>query len=198
MTPNLSLVTAPVNQLVPLVTAKAHLRVTGTADDEYIEGLIDAANDSIEQQINRALINRTYALKFDDVPDTAEVELPHPPAASVTSITYVDTEGSGQTFSSANYLTSLPSGPQAMHGRIRLAESVDWPSVKDQMEAFTITWVAGYGDDPENVPYAIRQAALLIIGHLYENRQDVQVTVPVFEMPMASRWLLNAFRLVKT
>lgn len=197
MTTQISLVEAPAQQLVPLVVAKSHLRVSGTADDDYIEGLVDAANGVIETLTGRALINRTYDLKFDAAPVMDTIELPYPPAASVTSISYIDTDGAAQTFASASYATSLPTGPLAMHGRVRLNEGYSWPSVKDVMESFTVRYVAGFGDDPEEVPYPIRQAALLIIGHLYENRQDVQVTVPVFEMPMASKYLLNQFRLVK-
>lgn len=34
-----------------------------------------------------------------------------------------------------------------------------------------VRYVAGYGDDPNEVPAAIRQAIMMLVGHMYENRE---------------------------
>ena len=44
-------------------------------------------------------------------------------------------------------------------------------------------------------PDALVSAMLLIVGHLYENRQDV-TPFRVYETPLASRYLMNPHRLV--
>lgn len=42
---------------------------------------------------------------------------------------------------------------------------------------------------------AIRQAILILIGHFYENRQEVVYGSPKV-MPKASEWLLDPYRIV--
>ena len=56
---------APAQPALTLEVAKAHLRVTGAADNEYIEACVEAAVGEVESQIGRALINRTYDWKAD-------------------------------------------------------------------------------------------------------------------------------------
>lgn len=41
---------------------------------------------------------------------------------------------------------------------------------------------------------AIHAAILLLLGHLYTNREDVVVGVPANKLPQGSRWLLNPYR----
>jgi hypothetical protein len=45
----------------------------------------------------------------------------------------------------------------------------------------------------QTVPEYVYQAALMIIGHYYENRQDVGKE-RIFEVPMNSRYLLDRYR----
>jgi hypothetical protein len=44
------------------------------------------------------------------------------------------------------------------------------------------------------VPLPIKQAMYLIIGHLYENRQDVVTGTQVHEIPDSSKYLLESYR----
>jgi len=47
----------------------------------------------------------------------------------------------------------------------------------------------------EDIPAPVKAAALLIIGHLYENRQDVVVGRTANELPKSSEYLLNPYKL---
>ena len=53
----------------------------------------------------------------------------------------------------------------------------------------TITYTAGY----EEVPYLVRQAMLLLIGHWYANREATAQSAPA-EIGMAVRAMLNQYK----
>lgn len=188
----LSLVTAPDDEPLSLEEAKEHLRVSVTEDDQLIAALIIAARERAEQETRRALITQTWKLLMDAFPSDV-IRLPMPPCASVTHVKYYDTAGTLQTASGSTlYVTSLPAGPRAEHGRIALRESQVWPSTRAQIDSVEIQFVAGYGD-AEDVPQAIKQGMLLAIGHWYANREEVVVGTIVAPLPLAAKALWAAY-----
>jgi Phage gp6-like head-tail connector protein len=50
------------------------------------------------------------------------------------------------------------------------------------------------GDDPIVINASIKAACLLIVGHLFANREDVATGVSAAEIPMGSRSLLMPYR----
>jgi len=86
---------APASEPITLTEAKAHLRVETdfTEDDTIIGTFISAARESCEARTGRQLVTATYALRLGGFPCGDSIELPKPPLVSVTSITYVDTDG---------------------------------------------------------------------------------------------------------
>ena len=81
----------------------------------------------------------------------------------MTSIQYVDDAGDTQTLSTSLYQVDTKSQP----GRIIPAYGESWPTVRsDTLNAVTVNFVAGYGDDPEDVPAGLRHAVKLICGAL--------------------------------
>ena len=61
------------------------------------------------------------------------------------------------------------------------------------MNALQINFTCGYGS-ASDVPAAIKQAMLLMIGHLFANRQDVVTGTQVNEVPQNSIDLLYPYR----
>jgi len=188
----LSLVTGPVNEPVTLDEVKAHCRVSSDDDDGLLDGYRVAAREFVESFTGRALLPQTWDLKLDAFPCDA-LELPMPPVTSVTSITYVDTAGATQTWSSANYRTDLPSGPTSASARITPVYGVSWPSTQDVTNAVTVRFVAGYASDA-SVPWAIKSALLLLVGHWYAHREAVSVGNVVASMPFAVESLLWPYK----
>lgn len=173
----LSLVTAPTHEPVSLDEAKQHLRVDVSDEDALIQTLIEAAREHVETYTGRALITQTWDLKLDAFPCSGSViTLPKPPVTSITSISYVDTSGDSQTWSSSLWDEDLPSGPKAQPARIAPAYAESYPSTRGQMNAVTIRFVCGYGSAGA-VPRSIRAGMLLLIGHWYQNREAVVVGV---------------------
>ena len=189
----LKLITAPAAEPVSTSEAKSHLRVDTTADDTYIGTLITVARQNVESHLRRALISQTWEVVLDDFP-AGVIRLPKPPLASVTSIKYTDDEGNESTYSSANYVVDTDTEP----GRVVLKSGQTWPAVTlAAVNGVRVRYVAGYGAAGSNVPQAIRQAILLVIGSLYENREDVLVAqgVSIGVLPFGVVALLAPYRI---
>lgn len=160
--------TPPAIEPITLAEAKAHLRVDGTDDDAYITALITAARERIEDYLDRALIQQTLVYTRDRWPQGNEIALPGGKVLSVVSITYKDTAGIEHPFT--GYLADTESVP----GRIVLAYGASWPGdALHPLNPVRIEYTAGYGSAAANVPQKIKQAILLLIGHLYEHREEI-------------------------
>ena len=188
-----SLVTAPTIEPMSLAEAKSHLRVDQADDDALIATLIVAAREWIEGQTHRALMQQTWDFTYDRGWPLEGykicLRLPLAPAASVTSVKYIDENGVEQTLSAALYKTVL-SGD---HPRIERAYQAEWPSPRDQAETVTVRAVCGYGDQMGDVPQPLRLAIRLLVGHWYEHREAVAIGVPA-EVPLAVEALISPYR----
>ena len=177
----------------PLTTdeVKRHLNLAlaVTIHDSYIGSLITAARKYVEDQLNRSLLSTQWEITLDSLPCEREIYLPRAPLLTVDEITYIATDGTETTWASTNYIVSTTREP----ARLSLAYGCVWPSIQYRADAVTILFTAGYGDDATDVPYPIRQALLLIIGHWFENRETVG-PVNLKEVPMAATHLIQAYR----
>lgn len=186
---NYTLVTPPAAEPLTLDEVKAHLRVDGTAEDGLISGLITAAREHVEQHTWRALVTQTWkGMRRGFRP---EIRLAKGRLQSVDAVAYIDASGAEQTLPAATYTVDTAREP----GRIVLAHNQSWPSVRDQINNVTITFTVGYGAAAD-VPQAIKQAMLLIIGHWYANREAVLVGDSAESLPLAVDALLAPYRLV--
>jgi uncharacterized phiE125 gp8 family phage protein len=184
----LFLVTGPTVEPVTLADAKTHLRVEVDDEDGLIDTLIVAARRHVENFTHRALLTQTWDLKLDAFP-CDDFYLPYPPTASVTSITYLDTNGDSQTLDTSDYRTDLPSGPMAQRARITPGYALSYPQTYGVMNAVTVRFVAGY-TDAELVPAPIVAAMKLLISHWFVQRSPVAVGNTVTTIPMAIESLL--------
>lgn len=182
--------TAPAAEPVTTAEAKAHLRVTSSADDTYIDTLVKVARRRIEERTGRALINQTWYLYLDEFPDCDRIRLPKAPLTAITSLKYKDTTGAETTWSSSNYITDLNPTP----GELVLTYANTWPAVSlYPASPITVEYTAGYGASGSAVPEELRQAILLAVGHWYENREEVVTGTIVSPLPMQFEWLINPF-----
>lgn len=184
--------TPPSGEVLQLAEVKLHLRVDGTADDDLITALIIAARQMIEGPDGVlggvALMPQTWDWSFDDfcahdgrrrhlpagLDRFPRLRMPLAPVRSVTSVKYYDANGTQQTIDPSLYQTGIDGA------RTILAPSPDrlWPVPQyRRLDAVTVRFVAGY-DDADKVPKPIRQAMLLAIGALYENRDGAGAGLP--------------------
>jgi len=186
-------VTAPSEEPISMEVARLHLRVDHQDDDALILSLIKAARDWAETFTRRALITQTWRLSLEKWPSSDTIEVPLPPLQSVSSIAYKDKDGTQSTFSSSSYIVDTDKTP----GEIVLAYGESWPGGSlYPTSPIAITFAAGYGASASSVPASIRQAMLLLIGHLYENRESTVGVGNITVVPMGVEALLWPYRVL--
>lgn len=180
----------PTKEPLSISQATEHLRVTGSADDAYIYGLIVAARQKVEDDTSRCLLTQTWLQYFDEFPDGGEIELAFAPLQSVTSVTYKDSDGDSNTFAAADYDADIVAEP----GVVRLGYNEVWPTdVLYPTNPITVTAIFGYADASE-IPAALLHAMKLLLTHWYENREIV-APVKLMSIPLGYDALIAPYRL---
>lgn len=186
-----------VSSTEPLTTAqaKSHLRVDISDDDTLIGNLITAAREWCERYCQQSFVQHTYRADLPGFYDT--VELPMGPVQSVSGITYWDTSSPSaqQTLSTAVYAIN--------NDVVRRNAGQSWESVYPRVDAVQITYTTGWKDtsSPQgtgaSLPWAVKQAMLLLIGDAYENR-EWQILYPgQLHESRAMYTLLHAYRVYR-
>ena len=67
-----------------------------------------------------------------------------------------------------------------------------WPNTRRVPNAVTVTYVAGYGTARTDVPGTIKSAMKLLMGHWFENREEVVLLNTIAqELPRGAKALLD-------
>lgn len=182
---------APASEPISLDEAKAHCHIESdfTEDDTQVDAFIAAARESCEARTSRQLVEATWVLRLSGFPCGDVLELPKPPLKSVTSVAYVDPDGTTQTLSTDVYEMD----PHTTPGRIVLKYGQVWPSVRCQRNAVIVTFVAGYTE----VPKLLKQGMLMRIAHWYENREE-SAPVNLLPVPAGADYCDGLFRVMGT
>lgn len=147
---------------VSLAQVKAHLRILTNDEDTYLTSLISVASEVCESQSRRQLFTAQYRLTIssDFYPfralNTREIFLTPGPVQQVDSITVRGQAVDVDTWRVRNRdpYTLVPQWGDMCVGDV------------------VITFTTGYGDEPEDIPAALVQFMLLLIGSLYFNRES--------------------------
>jgi uncharacterized phiE125 gp8 family phage protein len=180
-------ITAPALEPVTLSEAKLHVRVDGSTEDALITALIVAARQLVEEQSGLALITQTWEIRLDAWP--ALLYLPRAPLLGVTSVTYTDDAALTATLAATAYTLRTGTQPGSLLFDADLLPTVTLADVA----GVKVRYTAGYGAAAANVPQAIRQAILLLVGHWYANREAVGAGT-LAPLPMAVDALLAPYR----
>ncbi len=168
----LTIVTAPTVEPVTLTEAREHLRIDAPDEDPLIISFIEAATDYCEDLQNRAYIDQTWDLTLDIFPNGDIINIPLPPLQSVSSVTYYGTGGTANTLTSSTYIVDTNSEP----GRLSLAYNAVWPNeTLRPVNGVVVRFVAGYGSVATAVPNMAKQAVKLMVGHMFEHRENAEI-----------------------
>lgn len=187
--------TAPTLYPITMAEARAHLRLDSHDENDLVSSLIGAATEYLQNQMGRSFVTQTWKLYLDSFPsgDGEAIRPPRPPLLAVSSISYVDTNGDTQTWSSAEYSVDTYTEP----GRITCAYGYSWPSTRDIENAVCVTYTAGFGTSASTaaqsqaaVPLSIKAAVKLLISHWYENREPVNIGNITTPLPMTVESLI--------
>lgn len=190
----LTLTTAAAGLPVDLDDTKSVCSVSFNDHDAMISGLIAAATEMLDGPagiLGRAIITQTWLMELPQAAWPVSVKLPLDPVISVT-VRYRDAAGELVVLDPSRVdLVRYPSQPVVLRfrgdGPMPAIGSGDWPV---QMEI-----VAGFGENPGDVPAGIRTAINMIVRHWYDNRAAVSERA-MQEVPMAASALLARWRIM--
>ena len=158
--------------VIPLTTAKAHLRVEHELDDDLIDAYAAAAVDRTLQEIGLAgVLEREHV-----TPSTLREFGFLYPVASIVKVEKKDAAGEWQT---------LPADEWTLSGTIEERHVLTLGAGHLSGSSYQVTWRAGL----EPLPAWFRVACFFLIGHYYENRTSVLVGVTAQEVPMGFQHL---------
>ena len=203
----LKVITPPAAEPLSTAEVKLHLRVDHTSDDTLITALIVAAREHVENYLAGSLVEQTRAVYLSAWP-YSPFRLPCGPVQEIESVKYTDSDGVENTVSTDLYYLSPG-------GELCLEPFESWPTARLRGPgAIEITYTTGYepvvtvipGEeegDPDteetdygaNIPQAIKQAMLLLIGEWYEQREaaaDTQYNIQT--IPFGVKQLLAPYR----
>ena len=181
--------TASTTSAVTNAEVQAYLKTDFSSSDsesELIDTLIGAATAMVERHTGLQLITATWKLELKSWEEYLEIW--HCPLIAVSSVKYYDTNNAQQTLSSTLYQVNT----SAMPGIIRFT---DFPSLYDREDAIQIIYTAGFGTDAD-VPQPLKVAIMMMVAHLYENRQTVS-TMQTYEVPQTAEYLMEPYRIIK-
>lgn len=175
-------ITGRTSNILTIEEAQNHLRVDSDSDISYVEGLIYAAENYLNEISSRSYVAETFDYYLADF--NGWIYLPLAPIAEITHVKYYDGADVEQTMVlGTDFYQDIISEP----GYIRPLEN--WPTVYDKPNAVVIRIVTG-AESPEIIPQEYKQAALLMIGEMYEQRED-----KVKRFPTAVQRLITNLRL---
>ena len=185
---------APSGTPVTLSQLKTHLRILNTEQDGLLDSILPAATQYCEERTRRQFLTATWQKTLDRFPSGTRdrIELPLAPLASVSSITYVDTDGDTQTWATSEFIVDTTRDP----GQIALVFSKTWPVARVQLNSVTITYIAGYGG-VNDVPDTAKQAIKLIAAHYYSQPEPFIVGTTIARVPETIDALLGTLRVVE-
>jgi uncharacterized phiE125 gp8 family phage protein len=170
---SVSVLTPPIAEPVTLYEAREHLRLSPdqTDDDSLVLGLLATARRVVERRLGQTLTATQYVATWTESPEVAD--LPYGPVLVDEDHALV-VEADGDVVSSGSYeiesdvssitFTSVPAGKMV------------------------VTYWAGAVPGSAIAPQ-LRSAILLLVGHLYANREATTAD-GIGELPMAFEMLL--------
>jgi len=190
---SLSPMSAPdLSGVISLALAKAQLGIdaTDTSDDVLINQIRDAAVELVASFTMRPLAVTNFRWSGDVPLGRAALSLGVGPVTSVASISWRTT---------ANVVVNVVVNASTSmvivgaNGRLSLAPGESWPSdVADIETPMTIEFSAGYAAGA--APKPLVQAGLLMLGHLFRNREAVVLGGGATELPLAFTRLCDPYR----
>lgn len=157
----------PTSEPLNLDEVKEQCGIRGDDLNTWFGNAIVAAREKAEADSGLQLITATWTLTLDYNFPLGEILLDKPPIGSVSSVQYVDENGTTQTWAASKYTVSKGH----VKTRIVPAWSETWPTTRLVVDAVTVTFTAGYGTATA-VPEILKHGMRLLVGHWFDNRGD--------------------------
>lgn len=144
---------------ISLDEAKRHLRIYHRDLDTEVDVARQSAIDYCERVTGRTL--RTAVTRQSVFPCWQDVfHFDWHPVLALTSLTYMDTDDSEQTVSSANYRLHLSTYSAS---KLEIDPDYSKPSLSDRLDAVRLTYTTGYATIAA-VPASVKHAVRLVLS----------------------------------
>jgi uncharacterized phiE125 gp8 family phage protein len=163
-------ITVPPAELpVTLAEVKTYLRVTNSAEDGILSGLIQAVVNELENYTGRFFISRTVMGEYDRLEWSkferfSFAELRRSPLGAVTSVSVIEDGGT------TDVTTDTELKDTAGYARVLFPEMLPTPKINEP-RPLQIVFTAGYGDATA-VPEEIKTAIKMGVNFYFRNRGD--------------------------
>jgi uncharacterized phiE125 gp8 family phage protein len=151
---------------ITVADVQTHLRLgpLDAAETAEIERMIGAATEQAEAFCNQPFTDGTVEVVYDRLPATPRMGLViNTNTAGAPTVTYYDTANTEQTVASVRYVRR---GGRTI---VYPAFGGEWPSdCNNEVGSVTVTATT----DVTAIPETVKAAILLIVGDLYENREQ--------------------------
>ena len=182
------------DELITLEEARSHLEAQAYGDtdvdlldDTMILGWLKAAREYAEQFTGLSFIQRDYEGALDEFP-AEYIEIPVGPVLYVDSLTMGQATVSSSDDAEVSFVFDDFSVPA------RIYPLTSWPSVTAAVNGIRVRFTAGYGgSDGDALPWTVRAAILLLLGHLYAHR-ETNTEKALADVPMGTDALLRQHR----
>lgn len=159
------------NTTIPfsLAEVNGHLKesFTDLSTETYLKVLMQAVKQYGEQLTGRTFLNKTF-LNYRSHWEY-QFELRQSKLVSITSVKYVDEDGTTQTVSSANYSTTLDDDYSTLY----FVDDYIYPSLNsNNPQRIIIEFIAGFGTAETNIPMNLKTAMLQHLAQLWKWRGD--------------------------
>ena len=197
----LKIINASTKLLVSTSDLRDHVRGS-TADNALITAYGRAAQQYAEGYTRRSIYLQKYRLTLSEFPESGTIELPRSPGSTSSlastsgpvTISYLQDGGSTWTeWSSTAGGWRLDVDQEPPRVELRYGEA--WPTAtRETGGSVRVDFHAGYASTASTwvsePPKGIDQAIRLIVGHWYENREDVVIGTMTARVPRAADALL--------
>lgn len=153
--------------LLDLPMVKSHLRLDDDYPDEQVEPYMLAAELSAQQFLNRRVFATQSAMA------TAVAAVPAALSAATAAHTAA-IEAANEIEDAVERCAAIAYADEVYRAAHEAAQETRYGIVINDL---------------------IKAGMLLILGHLYENRQDVQAGVSAVQIPMGSHFMLQPYRI---
>lgn len=179
-----------VTEPITLAEAKNFLRVTSSADDDYIGHIISTARGVVEKLTGRALVTQTVTYGFKRFPIVyKQMHLPIGKTTAITSVSYRNiTDGNTTVPSDQYFLDNKADGVSY----IGFNETFSMPTIDIDYE-LPIEVVATC--TVTDILPALKQAMYLMIGNYYEMRVPISLGSAPFKVPLSVEHILSQYKI---
>ncbi len=162
---------------IALAELKAFLRISVSAEDALLAGLVRAAAELCEAFTGRALLER--AVEEMMAASTAPCRLGIGPVRSIDGIAAVDEAGHATALAADDFTAETDSGGE---GWVRLRRAVDAKRLR-------VSYVAGMADDWNGIPEMLRHGIVRLAAQYYLRRGETgEIEVPAAVTALWRPW----------